>query len=396
MENCYTNSRTDQSVKVLIDAGFADDVKLDKGKIWMMKKLALTFLAVACLSLCACNAAEQAENTNKVVEAPGTAVYTKILQAEDFDRVIISGGLLQAESTVSVMPKIAGMEEITAVYVKVGDEVTKGQALAELDQKSAQLQYDSTKLQYDEALKNLNNTKALYEMGAVSQNDYESLETQVKSLEISLQSLQLSLDNLTITAPISGSIVSASAEVGSYASASSAMFTISDTTTLEIVAGISEGNVNKIAVGDTVSMRIPTASEAEYEGRIVEIGKVMDTTSKSYPVRIALDNKEGNFLSGMYAEVSIVTDRVTDCLVVPVDAITYREDEKVVMVVVDGKAEERVITTGVDDGDYYVVTEGLAAGDEVIVKGNVDLVNGEKVTVTKVVNELDLETAKEN
>ena len=43
-----------------------------------------------------------------------------------------------------------------------------------------------------------------------------------------------------------------------------------------------------------------------------------------------------------------------------------------------------------------MVTEGLAAGDEVIVKGNVDLVNGEKVTVTKVVNELDLETAEEN
>ena len=363
----------------------------------MMKKIALTFLAVACLSLSACNATDPADtdNTAEVVEEPGTAVYTKILEPEEFDRVIITGGLLQAESTVYVMPKISGMEEITAVYAKVGDEVTQGQVLATLDQQSAQLQYDSTKIQYDEALKNLNNTKALYDMGAVSKNDYESLETQVKGLEISLQGLQMSLDNLTITAPISGSIVSVSAEVGSYASASSSMFTISDTSTLEIVAGISEGNVNKIAVGDQVSVRIPTADNAVYAGRIVEIGKVMDTNSKSYPVRIALDNKDGQFLSGMYAEVSITTDKVADCLVVPVDAITYRTDEQIVMVVVDGKAEERVIQTGVNDGDYYVVTEGLAAGDEVIVKGNVDLVNGEKVTVTKVVNELDIEPQEE-
>ena len=363
----------------------------------MMKKIAVTFLAVACLSLSACNATDQAEADNTaVVEEPGTAVYTKILQPEEFDRVIITGGLLQAESTVYVMPKISGMEEITAVYVKMGDEVTQGQVLATLDQKSAQLQYDSTKLQYDEALKNLNNTKALYEIGAVSKNDYESLETQVKGLEISLEGLQMSLDNLNVTAPISGSIVSVSAEVGSYASASSSMFTISDTSTLEISVGISEGNVNKIAVGDQVSVRIPTLDNAVYAGRIVEIGKVMDTNSKSYPIRIALDNQDGQFLSGMYAEVSITTDQVADCLVVPVDAITYRTDEQIVMVVVDGKAEERVIETGVNDGDYYVVTEGLAAGDEVIVKGNVDLVNGEKVTVTKVVNELDIDQPQQS
>ena len=199
----------------------------------MMKKIAVTFLAVACLSLSACNATDQAEADNTaVVEEPGTAVYTKILQPEEFDRVIITGGLLQAESTVYVMPTISGMEEITAVYVKMGDEVTQGQVLATLDQKSAQLQYDSTKLQYDEALKNLNNTKALYEIGAVSKNDYESLETQVKGLEISLEGLQMSLDNLNVTAPISGSIVSVSAEVGSYASASSSMFTISSMNSL--------------------------------------------------------------------------------------------------------------------------------------------------------------------
>lgn len=361
----------------------------------MMKKIALTFLAVACVSLSACNAADPAENVNEVVEEPGTAVNTKILQPEEFDRVIITGGLLQAESTVYVMPKVSGMEEITEVYVKVGDEVTEGQALAKLDQESAMLQYDSTKLQYDEAVKNLNNMKALYDMGAISKNDYESVETQVKGLEISLRGLQLTLDNLVITAPISGSIVSSSAEVGSYASASSSLFTISDTSTLEIVAGISEGNVSKLSVGEQVSVRIPTANNAVYAGRIVEISKVMDTNSKSYPVRIALDNKDGTFLAGMYAEVSITTDRVSDCLVVPVDAISYREDEEVVMVVVDGKAEERVIQTGINDGDYYVVNEGLLAGDEVIVKGNTDLVNGEKVTVTKVVNQTETDATTE-
>lgn len=359
-----------------------------RGKM-MKKKLALVVLMTFGLMMSACG--NDAANNQAEVEDPGVPVYTKVLQAENFNRVIVTGGLLQPESTVYVIPKISGMEEIKNVYVKVGDKVTAGQKLASLDQESTMLQYDATKVQYDEMMKNLNNYKALYDAGAVSRTDYESLEAQAKALDIQMRGLQMQLDYLEITAPISGTITAASAEVGSYASASQAMFTIANADTLEVQAGISEGNVSKLAVGDVVSITIPTLDKAVYEGRIVEIGLVMDQTSKSYPVRISLDNSQGNFLAGMYAEVSIITDRVTDALVVPVDAISYKGDATSVMVVVDDKAEQRIITTGVNDGDSYVVTDGLASGDAVIVKGNTDLVSGEKVTVTKVVNQLDIE-----
>jgi len=359
------------------------------------KKLAGVLLIAMCMSLGACGSNNNDNSTNAAEEA-GTAVYTKILQPENFNRVITTGGLLQAKSTVYVIPKVSGMEEVTDVYVKVGDTVEKGQLLASLDKETAMLQYQSTKLQYDEVLKNLNNMKILYDAGAVSRNDYESLEMQFKSLEISLKGMQMSLDNLSITAPIGGTIVSSSAEVGGYATASSAMFTISDTSTLEAVAGINERNVNKIKVGDEVSIRIPTAGDSVYTGTIIEVGKVMDQNSKNYPVRVALDNSQGEFLAGMYAEIGIITDRVTDCLVVPVDAIAYKDDgEMMVMIAKDGVAESRDIITAVNDGDYYVVTEGLEINDEVIVKGNVDLVNGEKITVMKVVNQADIQ-ADEN
>ncbi len=354
----------------------------------MKKKLALVVLMTFGLMMSACG--NDANNQAEVVD-PGVPVYTKVLQAENFNRVIVTGGLLQPESTVYVIPKISGMEEIKNVYVKVGDKVTAGQKLASLDQESTMLQYDATKLQYDEMMKNLNNMKALYDAGAVSRTDYESLEAQAKALDIQMRGLQMQLDYLEITAPISGTVTAASAEVGSYATASQPMFTIANADTLEVQAGISEGNVSKLAVGDVVSISIPTLDKAVYEGRIVEIGMVMDQTSKSYPVRISLDNSKGNFLAGMYAEVSIITDRVSDALVVPVDAISYKGDATSVMVVVDDKAEQRIITTGVNDGDSYVVTDGLVSGDAVIVKGNTDLVSGEKVTVTKVVNQLDIE-----
>lgn len=182
-----------------------------RGKV-MKKKLALAVLLAFMVSLSACGNTDTAQDQTDAAEDPGTPVYTKVLEVENFNRILVTGGLLQAESTVYVMPKISGMEEIKNVYVKVGDKVSAGQTLASLDQESTMLQYDSTKLQYDEMMKNLNNTKTLYEAGAVSRNDYESLEAQAKALEIQLRGLQMSLDNLEITAPIAGTIVSVSAE----------------------------------------------------------------------------------------------------------------------------------------------------------------------------------------
>ena len=141
-----------------------------RGKV-MKKKLALAVLLAFMVSLSACGNTDTAQDQTDAAEDPGTPVYTKVLEVENFNRILVTGGLLQAESTVYVMPKISGMEEIKNVYVKVGDKVSAGQTLASLDQESTMLQYDSTKLQYDEMMKNLNNTKTLYEAGAVSRND---------------------------------------------------------------------------------------------------------------------------------------------------------------------------------------------------------------------------------
>ena len=99
----------------------------------MKKKLALAVLLAFMVSLSACGNTDTAQDQTDAAEDPGTPVYTKVLEVENFNRILVTGGLLQAESTVYVMPKISGMEEIKNVYVKVGDKVSAGQTLASLD-----------------------------------------------------------------------------------------------------------------------------------------------------------------------------------------------------------------------------------------------------------------------
>ena len=84
----------------------------------------------------------------------------------------------------------------------------------------------------------------------------------------------------------------------------------------------------------------------------------------------------------MYAEVKVVVDQADDVLVIPVDAIVYKEAQPVAFIVQeDGTVKETALTLGINDGDYYVVTKGLKAGDQIVIKGNGNLVEGEAVSV---------------
>ena len=356
---------------------------------------------------------------------PGVPVEVETVAAQDFDKMITLGGLTAAENTVQVIAKVSGMEQIKAVNVKVGDKVASGQVLAQLDNEATQINANSAQLgvtnaensiataqqSYDNAVKNYNNALELFEMGAVSQSDLdqrklamENAQSQLNAAQIgvanarnSLQSAQMALDYATVTAPISGTVTMVNANVGSYASASAPMFEIANVDTLEVSTGINEQNVSKIRVGQEVLLKIDSVSDQWFSGNITEISKVMNAQTKNYPITISLQNQDAKLVAGMYAEVEVMVDHADDVLVVPVQAITYKEAQPVAYIMqADGTVKEVALTLGMNDGDYYVVTAGLKAGDQLIVKGNSSLVDGAAVTAIKidgVEQKLDLDVA---
>jgi len=304
------------------------------------------------------------------------------VQVQDFDKTITLGGLTAAENTVNVIAKVSGMEQIQAVNVKVGDKVQAGQVLAQLDNETASINMSNAQLAYDNAYTNYENAKQLFELGAVSQSDLNQLKMAYENANNSLRQAQMAMSYATVTAPISGTVTMVNANVGSYATASAPMFEIANVDTLEISTGINEQNVSKIKIGQEVLLKINSVSEQWMSGTITEISKVMNSQTKSYPVTIAMSNKDDALVAGMYAEVQVVVDRAEDVLVIPVDAIVYKEAKPVAFLAQpDGTVKETALTLGINDGDYYVVTKGLKAGDQIVVKGNGNLVEGEAVTI---------------
>lgn len=367
-----------------------------------------SFLLMSMMS--GCGAKEDATQEEAVSTVP---VEVETVQVQDFDKVITLGGLTEAESTVNVIAKVNGMEQITQVNVKVGDKVTAGQVLAQLDTETSQIQADNAQLavanaensiavaqqSYDNAVTNYNNALELFEIGAMSQTDLDQLklardnaQSQLNSAQIAvanarntLQSANLALGYGTITAPISGTVTTVNADVGSYATASAPMFVIANVDTLEVSTGINEQNVSKIRVGQEVLLKINSVSDQWFSGNITEISTVMNSQTKNYPITIAMNNQDDNLVAGMYAEINVIVDHADDVLVIPVNAIVYKDAQPVAYVLqADGTVKEAKLTLGINDGDNYVVTAGLQAGDQIVVTGNSSLVDGEAVTVIKI------------
>lgn len=332
--------------------------------------------------LSGCGAKEPPPETEPQPEAVvGVPVEVMSVGTEHFDKVISVAGKTAAESTVNVIAKVSGMEQIMAVNVKVGDKVSKGQVLARLNTDASSIQLSQAQLAYDDAKSNYDRSYALYEAGAVSQADMDRLQLALSNAENTLAQAQLAIDYATVTAPISGTIVSANADEGSYASASQPMFVIANVATLEVQAGVTESYINKIKKGQTVEVLVGAASAEPVNGTITEISSMMDMSTKNYPITISIDNRAGQFVDGMYAEVKIITDSANDVIVIPAQAMVNRDGNRYVYVVDNDMAREVAVTVGLNDGNFYVVEEGLTVGEQLIIKGNSDLVNGQAIVV---------------
>ena len=330
-------------------------------------------------TVCGCGSQDAAEQQETVSRIP---VDVETVEVQDFDKLITLGGLTAAENTVQVIAKVGGMEQIKAVHVKVGDKVSAGQVLAQLDNETSAINLSNAQLAYDNAYTNYENAKQLFELGAVSQSDLNQLKMAYENANNTLRQAQMAMDYATVTAPISGTVTMVNANVGSFATASAPMFEIANVDTLEISTGINEQNVSKIKIGQEVLLKIHSVSDKWMSGTITEISKVMNAQTKNYPVTIALANKDDDLVAGMYAEVQVAVEHAEDVLVIPVDAIVYKEAKPVAFIAqADGTVKEKALTLGINDGDNYVVTKGLQAGDQVVVKGNGNLVEGEPISI---------------
>jgi cobalt-zinc-cadmium efflux system membrane fusion protein len=343
---------------------------------YIKKFTVLSLILVLALTVFGCGSTEVKEEVATTIP-----VETVEVKQGDFTNTIILSGTTKPIASVTVIPKIAGAEKITSIRVQEGDRVSAGQIIATLDQSTVDIQLNLAQVTYNDALKNYERQKVLYEAGAIPQATFEQIETGLAQAESNLTAQQMAYDNTLVKAPISGLVTAVLAEVGTLGSAQTPIAQIADIDTLELITTINEMQVNKLRVNDQVEIMIPALDKEIFKGTITSISSVMEDRLKAYPVTITLNNKDHKIKAGMYAEVEIVTDVEKDALIIPAQAIITRDGLSTVYVVKEGKALQKEVIIGLSDGKETVILEGLELGEEVIIRGNDNVVTGDLVSV---------------
>ncbi len=277
----------------------------------------------------------------------------------------------------------------------------------ELGYTQAQKGYDQAVNSYNQAQLGLTQSQTAYDQAQESYNIYvnkitQENETSAKngvntaiasrqSVQTQLSILRSTLNDTSVRSPITGTISKKNISETNMVSAQSAPFTIVDMSKVTVDVQVSERVINLISQGQSVDVYIPTISDNVITGTIRNISPSADNT-RTYPVKIEIDNSSGIIKPGMFAEIHFVESQKDNTIVVPRSTVIENESEKYIYVVSDGKAIKKVVVTGVDNGESIEILQGAEMGDNIIVKGQAYVTNGEDVNV---VNGKEEEKAEE-
>jgi RND family efflux transporter MFP subunit len=304
------------------------------------------------------------------------------VQQSQLDEDLSLMGTVAANNDVTVVSETQG--RIKAVYAKVGDYVSAGSSLVQVDDELKQAALLSAQANFDKAKADFDRTDALFKEKALTEAQLDAAKLGLKAAEAQLITARRQLKDTRVTTPISGQITNRPVDVGVQLNNGTPVATVVDISTLKVKVNVAESDVFKLHVGDKVIITTDVYSGVKFEGRINSISAKGDE-AHTYPVEIGLANSKVNPLrAGMFARVSFTSVKREQYVAIPRDALVGSVKDAQVYVVEGGtKARLRRITVGAEAGGKLAVLQGLNVGESLVVNGQNNLKDGATVSVVK-------------
>lgn len=316
----------------------------------------------------------------------------------------------QSSHQVNIQARVSGFLD-KRVYTE-GAIVKAGEVLFLMDKKPFQAQVDGSvaalarqKAALETARLNLERTRPLAAQNALSQKDlddatgsFESSAASVEQAKSQLETAQLNLSYCTITAPVTGITGAALQQDGAYINQqNSQLTTVSVLSPIWVNFSLSENEMQRYRDQVARKLLIPPkngnyevdiimvdGSLFPHKGRITFAAPSYDAQTGTFLIRVNVDNPGGILRPNQYVRARLKGAIRPKAIVVPQRAVQQGAKGHFVWVVSkDGKAEQRPVTVGEWYGNDWFVTEGLRAGDRVVVDGGLTLQPGAPVTVKK-------------
>ncbi len=333
------------------------------------------------------------------------------------EEVVTAQGKLEPKEYVDVGTQVSG--QLKKIYVQIGDTVTKGQLVAEIDPRVYQAQVDASeahlnnlkaqlnqqKAQAVLAEQNLKRNQSLIAADAVSQQalqesesqaavaeaQVQSIAAQIKETESNLKGIQTNLGFTKIYAPIAGTVTTMPAREGQTLNANQTAPTVLQVANLDLMtvrAQVAEADVTRLKEGMPAYFTTLGDNDHRWQGTVRQIQPAPEIVNDVvlYDVLIDVKNDGHQLMTGMTTQVFFIFGRAENATIIPAEALTRRvasEDNAAgkayrVTVMTDSGREERLIHVGLQTRAQAQVVDGLAVGERVLVSRPQASANGQQ------------------
>jgi RND family efflux transporter MFP subunit len=369
-----------------------------------------TLILITILSLALFSCAKNTESDKTDDEKVYTVKVEKPQVGHIENRVKYLGNV-EANNEVNVYSMLP--KKITSIKADVNDIVAKDQVLAtvkNVEVKQGLLQAEagvsSAKAQLDNITTEWERTQKLYEEQAISKSQYDAVKAQKEAAEAGLKQARAMLkstneqyENSFIKSPIAGVVSQRNYDIGDQTNPQIPAYTIVDMEKVKIKVDLVEEELHRVKEGAKAYIEVKGQSGKEFVGNVSKVHPTVDPMTRSVKAEILVNNEDLELRPGMYAKVNIVTESADNAILVPSHAIiekTFRKwlggevsnaeiiVSKYCFIAKDGRAVKVDLKTGITNSKYTQVLEGLSKEDNVIVIGQHNVSEGQKL---KIVND---------
>jgi RND family efflux transporter MFP subunit len=297
------------------------------------------------------------------------------LQETSFKNYLEVQGKIDAEENVQVNPEAQGI--VTAVYAAIGQNVKKGQVLAQIDDQVLRQNISELETQLDLATTLFERQKSLWDQKIGTEIQFLNAKTQRDAAQRRIATLKTQVSMFKIKSPISGTIDAMDLKVGQAVAPGMSGIRIVNASKLKAKALVAESYAGRVNQGDNVQVILPDVPDT-VSTKISFVAKTIDPVSRSFNVEIKLPSNN-KYRPNMLSILKIIDYQNLKALVVPVNAIQKAENGDYLFVVEAGKAKRVNVQTGkISDGQAEIIS-GLKVGDKVIIAGTNGLSPGDNV-----------------
>jgi HlyD family secretion protein len=301
------------------------------------------------------------ERTTAVAALAQAEAGLRLAQSE-YDKIAWAG-------QVGMMPQALQLEQAT-----IGYEAAK--AAYELQTNPSDLQLAPLMAQLAQAELALALAKNPF-----TETDYEMARNQVKLAEAALDMARIQMHETTIRAPFDGVVAELYVTEGSMVApqAPAALFVSKP---VELILNVEESRISHVTEGQNAALRVTAYPGQDFPAIVTNVAPTADSQSHTFAVQVTPMDEDHLLRSGMYANVSLLIEEKQETLLVPRAALTEVAGQETIYVVNDDNtAEQRAVTTGLEEDGRVEILSGLTAGEQVVIAGQTSLQDGSQVEV---------------